>query len=176
MLRQAHALVRRHHWTNVELVRSDAATLDGAPEHVDAVVSVWCLGIVHDIEAALERAIDLLRPGGRIAIMDFDRTRPDDGPLYWLYPAYRRALLWAGIDAPEDLDDPTIGDRWACGWAVLRDRLQDVVRGEQIGGVAAVCSLDLHANSATAFGSAAACLDSDVPSRSSVHETATRAV
>jgi ubiquinone/menaquinone biosynthesis C-methylase UbiE len=123
MLAQARDRVTAHGWTNVELMRGDAARLEGVPENVDAVVSVWCLGIVYDLEAALRRALDVLRPGGRIAIMDFTRARPDRGPLHWLYPLYSFALVRAGIDSPEDMDDSALRRRWERGRRLLRDRL-----------------------------------------------------
>jgi len=125
MLDRARARVDVHGWRNVELLRGDAAELDGIPEPVDAVVSIWCLGIVHDLEAALRRAVDVLRPGGRIAIMDFGRSRPDHGPLRWLYPLCRFVLERTGIDSAEDLDDSRLRARWERGRRILRMRLDD---------------------------------------------------
>jgi ubiquinone/menaquinone biosynthesis C-methylase UbiE len=123
MLAQARKRAEAHGWKNVELIRGDATKLAGVPEHVDAVASMWCLGIVYDLEAALGRALDLLKPGGRIAIMDFARARPDRGPLRWLYPFYRFALVRAGIDSPEDLDDAALRRRWERGRRLLYDHL-----------------------------------------------------
>jgi ubiquinone/menaquinone biosynthesis C-methylase UbiE len=128
MLEQARRRSKAHGWRNVELVRGDAATLDGIPEPVDAVISVWCYGIVYDLEAALNRAIDVLRPGGRIAIMDFQGSRPDHGPLRWLYPLYSTALRWAGIDTAEDLDDAKLRAKWKRGRHVLSTRLRDLTQ------------------------------------------------
>jgi ubiquinone/menaquinone biosynthesis C-methylase UbiE len=126
MLAQARERVQARGWGNVELLRGDAARLEGVPENVDAVVSIWCLGIVYDLEAALQRALDVLRPGGRIAIMDFSRARPDRGPLHWFYPLYAFALVRAGIDSPEDLNDDALRQRWERGRRFLRDRLDGV--------------------------------------------------
>lgn len=123
MLEQARERVESHGWGTVELVRGDAATLEGVPGGVDAIVSVWCLGIVYDLDAALRRALALLKPGGRIAIMDFGRSRPDRGPLRWLYPLYRVVLVRAGIDAAEDLDDAALQRRWNAGRRLLREEL-----------------------------------------------------
>jgi ubiquinone/menaquinone biosynthesis C-methylase UbiE len=126
MLAQARKRVAAQGWRNVEVMRGDAATLQGVPGKVDAVVSIWCLGIVHDLEGALHRALDVLRPGGRIAIMDFQHARPDRGPLRWLYPLYSVALQRAGIDSAEDLDDAKLHAKWEQGRRVLRARLRDV--------------------------------------------------
>lgn len=125
MLEQARGRVRRNGWPNVELLRADAATLEGVPEHVDALVGVWCYGIVYDLEKALNRAVDVLRPGGRIALMDFEKSRPDEGLLRWLYPIYSRALQFAGIDTAEDLDNAELQAKWKRGRQVLRTRLVD---------------------------------------------------
>lgn len=126
MLERARERVAAHGWRNVELLRGDAVTLEDVPEPVDAVVSAWCYGIVYDLEAALHRAVDLLRPGGRLAIMDFGKARPDRGLLRWLYPVYSFALKRAGIDTAEDLDDARLRARWTRGREVLRARLRDV--------------------------------------------------
>lgn len=126
MLEQAGRRVASMGWKNVSLVQGDAVTLEGVPEPVDAVTSAWCYGIVYDLEAALNRALDVLRPGGRIAIMDFDRARPERGPLRRLYPVYSKLLQWAGIDTAEDLDDARLQARWTRGRGVLRARLSDL--------------------------------------------------
>lgn len=105
MLERARRRIEEGGWSQVELVRGDAATLDGLSGSFDAVTSIWCLGIVHDLEGALHAALDVLRPGGRIATMDFRRARPDHGPGRWLFPLHARLLRWAGIDSAEDLDD-----------------------------------------------------------------------
>jgi ubiquinone/menaquinone biosynthesis C-methylase UbiE len=126
MLDQARKRVAARGWNNVALVRGDAAQLEGVPESIDAAVSIWCLGIVHDLEAALNRAIDTLRPGGRIAIMDFQRSRPARGLLRWLYPLYSFALQRAGIDSAEDLDNAQLREKWERGRRLLQARLRDL--------------------------------------------------
>ncbi len=125
MLARARTRVKAEGWTNVELMRDDAATLESVQDPVDAIVSVWCLGIVHDLDAVLRRIVQLLRPRGRLAIMDFERSRPDQGALHWLYPVYKRLLTWAGIDSPEDLDDRRLREKWARGKSLLRTELDE---------------------------------------------------
>jgi ubiquinone/menaquinone biosynthesis C-methylase UbiE len=126
MLTQARKRILANEWDNVELIRGDAATLQGVPERVGAVLSIWCLGIVYDLGAALQRALDVLKPSGRIAIMDFGRARPERGALHWLYPFYSFVLTRAGIDSREDLDDAALRQRWDAGRQLLRDRLVSV--------------------------------------------------
>jgi ubiquinone/menaquinone biosynthesis C-methylase UbiE len=125
MLEQARRRVRANGWTNIEILRGDAVKLEGVPEPVDALTSAWCYGIVHDLEAALNRAVNVLRPNGRLSIMDFGRSRPDRGPLRWLYPFYSRLLQRTGIDTADDLDDAQLQAKWRGGKEVLRDRLQE---------------------------------------------------
>lgn len=126
MLDVARARIKQEGWQNTELRHEDAAKLATIEAPVDAVVSVWCMGIVHDLVAALDRAIDVLGPGGRIVIMDFERARPDRGPLRRLYPVYSRLLQWAGIDTAEDLDDERLQAKWRRGRDVLRARLSEL--------------------------------------------------
>jgi len=123
MLDVARSRVERAGWQNVDLRQDDAAKLATIDRSVDAVVSVWTLGIVHDLDAALGRAVDVLEPGGRMAIMDFDRARPDRGWLRWLYPVYSLVLRWSGIDSAEDLDDARLRAKWQRGRAVLERRI-----------------------------------------------------
>ena len=123
MLEQAQRRIRTEGWRNIELICDDAARLDRVTELVDAVTAIWCLGIVYDLEASLNRIEDLMRPGGRFATMDFEKSRPDKGLLRWLYPVYRIVLQYAGIDSAEDLDNAKLEAKWARGKGVLRERL-----------------------------------------------------
>lgn len=123
MLEQARRRIQAEGWSNIELVHGDATRLDEIAGPVDAVIAVWCLGIVYDLEAALNRIVDLMRPGASIAIVDFGKTRPDHGPLRWLFPLYSIVLRYAGIDSAEDLDNARLEANWARGKDVLKARL-----------------------------------------------------
>lgn len=126
MLDEARRRVEQHGWRNVELMRGDAVTLDGLHEPVDAIVSAWCYGTVYDLEGALNRAVDVLRPGGRLAIMTFTRACPERGPLRWLYPFYRFAVRCAGADPSRDFDNAALEAKWKHGREVLRARVGDL--------------------------------------------------
>ncbi|MCA9495181.1 MAG: methyltransferase domain-containing protein [Myxococcales bacterium] len=135
MLREARRRVDRHGWSNVELVQGDAARLDGVGGPFDAVMSTWALGIVDQLPAALDRAVAVLKPGGRLAILDFQRTQAQQGLRRRLVdPALHRLLLWAGIDAAEDLDDERFRQRWVDGKSRLRGALVDVEEETNVGG------------------------------------------
>lgn len=123
MLEQARRRIQARGWPNIELVHGDAALLDDIPGPVDAVTAIWCLGIVYDLESALNRTVDLLRPGGSLAIVDFGKSRPDTGLLRWLFPLYSIVLRRTGIDSAEDLDNARLEANWARGKDVLKARL-----------------------------------------------------
>lgn len=125
MLEQARRLVDEHGWSNVQLLQGDAAKLAGVPDPLDATISVWCLGIVHDLDAALRRMVEVLKAGGRLVIMDFAGARPERGPLRWLYPAYSALLRRTGIDSAEDLDDARLRARWRRGRELLDTLLEN---------------------------------------------------
>lgn len=127
MLSQAQAQIDKRGWQNVSLEYGDAATLDGLGEQqFDAVISTWCLGIVHDLDTALKSTLARVRTGGRIAVMDFQGTQPGYGLLRWLSPVYQRLLSVTGIDSPEDLDDAQLRAKWARGQQYLKAHLTDV--------------------------------------------------
>ena len=125
MLEQAHQRVESNGWTNVELVQGDAVSLDAVQGSFDAILSTYCFGLLYDIEQAMIRAIDRLKPNGRIAILDFGRVRPK-GPLGLLYPIYAEMLVRYGIDSREDLDEAVLRDRWDRGKALIRAKLENV--------------------------------------------------
>jgi S-adenosylmethionine-diacylgycerolhomoserine-N-methlytransferase len=78
--------VARRRWgaaPNVEVVCGDACAwhppeVQTAP--LDAVVFSYALTMIPDWSAALANALSLLRPGGRLAVVDFTLA-PDQGPL-----------------------------------------------------------------------------------------------
>lgn len=140
MLAKARQRVQKERWQNIRLIQGDAARLDDVPGPVDAVTAMWCLGIVYDLEAALNRAVDLLRPGGSLAVMDFGKSRPDRGLLRWLFPLYSITLQRAGIDSAEDLDNAKLEAKWARGKGVLKVRLGSLNEEHYLGGAGLIIS------------------------------------
>ncbi len=69
MLAQAERLVERQGWENVELVQADARQLD-LGEKFDAVLWMLAASVVPDWQAALERAVAHVKPGGRLVVGD----------------------------------------------------------------------------------------------------------
>jgi ubiquinone/menaquinone biosynthesis C-methylase UbiE len=73
MLDEARRLIERHGWANVELIRQDAARLE-LDDEVDAVLFSLSYSVLPEPRPTLERAWRLLRPGGRVVVMDAGLT------------------------------------------------------------------------------------------------------
>lgn len=69
MLGRAKRLVDRRGWSNVALRVEDAAGLTG-PDQLDGVLFGLSYAVLPDRRAALEAAWRLLRPGGRLVIVE----------------------------------------------------------------------------------------------------------
>jgi len=127
MLAQARERVGERGWENVELIQGDAALLQGVGGPFDGVMSTWALGIVDDLPSALRRAVDVLAPGGRLAILDLHRTRAECGLRRQVVdPILNRLIILAGVDSPEDLDEDRLRRRWADGKTFLNGALVGV--------------------------------------------------
>jgi len=63
-------------------------------EAVDAVLFSYSLGVVDDWRTAYDQAVSLLRPGGRVALVD---TAPTRGRARALAPLARLAMLAGGV-------------------------------------------------------------------------------
>ncbi|MEW6250471.1 MAG: class I SAM-dependent methyltransferase [Planctomycetota bacterium] len=70
MLARARRRVARHRWNNVELIRDDVTALQ-LDQRFDAVLFAYSINMVPDWQAALDRAVAHLAPGGRLALIDF---------------------------------------------------------------------------------------------------------
>jgi len=126
MLEKARDKITNNSWNNIELYRDDASVIKNVDSPVDAIISTYCLGIVHDIENALNRAVGLLKPGGKMAILDFQRVYPEKGPIKYIFPVYRKLLQYYSIDSPEDLDNENLQKRWEIGESFLQNSLKDL--------------------------------------------------
>lgn len=80
MLREAGKLVDRRGWSNVSLLRQDAAQLQLDAE-VDAVLFSLSYSAMPEPRQALASAWERLRPGARLAVMDAGLTETRLRPL-----------------------------------------------------------------------------------------------
>lgn len=69
MLSVAGERVRRNGWSNVELVKSDAAAF-GLPREVNGIISTFALTLVPEYENVVRAGSEALAPGGRFVILD----------------------------------------------------------------------------------------------------------
>jgi demethylmenaquinone methyltransferase/2-methoxy-6-polyprenyl-1,4-benzoquinol methylase len=69
MLSRARRRVARYGWSNVELVRSDAASYEFRPP-VDGILSTYALVLVPEYDRVIERDFAALRQGKRWVVLD----------------------------------------------------------------------------------------------------------
>jgi ubiquinone/menaquinone biosynthesis C-methylase UbiE len=74
MLRRAQRRTAAHGWKNVELVEADAAQMD-LKRRFDGILFAYSLTMIPDWRAAIERAKEHLKPGGRLVVLDFGQFR-----------------------------------------------------------------------------------------------------
>ncbi len=84
----AKALVRR---SAVRFVAGDALALPFAPRTFDAATIAFGLRNLADPQAGLVEMGRVLRPGGRLVVLEF--ARPGRGPFAALFRAYARGVL-----------------------------------------------------------------------------------
>lgn len=87
-------------WTNVELVQADATTFTPPVEAVDVVTFSYSLTMIPDWFSAIDRAWELLRPGGVIGVVDFYVSRKHPAPGRTRHPWLTRAFwpAWFAFD------------------------------------------------------------------------------
>lgn len=93
----------------------------------DTAYTMTVLYAVEDKEAALESLVKSLKPGGRLILLEYDLTRPDewiDGELLSTRPLPSEKLI-AGLERLGlDCVKEDISARFACWYETLVNRLQ----------------------------------------------------
>jgi demethylmenaquinone methyltransferase/2-methoxy-6-polyprenyl-1,4-benzoquinol methylase len=84
-------LRRRQLSSNIVLVRGDAAMIPVADRSVDAVTTGFGIRNVEDRDAACREMLRVLKPGGRLAILEF--AMPTSPVFRRLYLSYFRHIL-----------------------------------------------------------------------------------
>jgi ubiquinone/menaquinone biosynthesis C-methylase UbiE len=69
MLAQAEDRIQNHGWTNVELVRRDAARYT-FPDKVDGIISSFAITLAPEYDLIIKRGADSLQKGKRFVILD----------------------------------------------------------------------------------------------------------
>ncbi|MBQ1338142.1 MAG: class I SAM-dependent methyltransferase, partial [Thermoguttaceae bacterium] len=100
MLKVARKRVEKLHWDNVEVQRVDATTWRPEGEQVDVILFSYSLTMIPDWFAAIDRAYEALKPGGRIGVVDFYIARKFPGKkrmrqsfsTRWFWP------IWFSLD------------------------------------------------------------------------------
>jgi ubiquinone/menaquinone biosynthesis C-methylase UbiE len=124
MLARARSKVDKAGWDNVALVEADARKLDGdllGVDRVDAAICMLGLTVVPDWRAVFQRVFDLVRPGGRITVMDLylDGKRTSDvANTYYrlLAQADSRRRVWEPLEQQAD-DVEMVDHDWFGGVA-----------------------------------------------------------
>jgi S-adenosylmethionine-diacylgycerolhomoserine-N-methlytransferase len=71
LLQIARERAEHHGWTNVETLEADVTTVAPATLPADVATFSYSLTMIPDWFAAIDRAWELLRPGGTIGVVDF---------------------------------------------------------------------------------------------------------
>ena len=72
MLDEATSRIAAHGWSNVELVKSDAATYV-FPRAVDGILTTFALTLVPEFDEVVRKGAEALEPGKRFVLLDFKR-------------------------------------------------------------------------------------------------------
>ncbi len=76
MLSQASKRIERHHWSNIELVQSDASAYH-FPVRLDGIISTFAITLIPEYDQVIRNGVAALSAGKRFAILDLKM------PSYW---------------------------------------------------------------------------------------------
>ena len=100
LLETARRRIAEQGWHNVETALADVTTCEPESGPVDVVTFSYSLTMIPDWFRALERAVQLLRPGGLIGVVDFYISRKWPAEGMRKHSRLQRALwpTWFGMD------------------------------------------------------------------------------
>lgn len=91
MLRMGREKARRRGLNHTVWLHADALQLPLAPDQFDAATMAFGLRNLIDKPAAFREIYRVLKPGGKVAILEL--TRPQRAPIRWLYDLYALQIL-----------------------------------------------------------------------------------
>jgi S-adenosylmethionine-diacylgycerolhomoserine-N-methlytransferase len=100
LLETARRRSRDRGWTNVDVIEADVTTFTPPGGPADVVTFSYSLTMIPDWFLAIDRAWQLLRPGGVVGVVDFYVSRKHPDPGWVRHPWFTRAFwpLWFGPD------------------------------------------------------------------------------
>jgi demethylmenaquinone methyltransferase/2-methoxy-6-polyprenyl-1,4-benzoquinol methylase len=125
MLKRAGRRIARNRWQSVTLVEGDATNLPLASESCDAVLCSYAMAIIPDYRRAIAEAVRVLKPGGRLVLLE-----PKRGTALWAR-ALTPLVALSGVGVVHL-------DRRA--WEDLPALLEDVSWSERMGGLVYIAS------------------------------------
>jgi demethylmenaquinone methyltransferase/2-methoxy-6-polyprenyl-1,4-benzoquinol methylase len=125
MLKRARRRIARNEWSNVTLLEGDATHLPLAGESFDRIICSYAMAIIPDYRTAIAEAVRVLRPGGRLVLLE-----PKRGSTLWAR-ALTPLVALSGVGVVHL-------DRRA--WEDLPALLEDVSWSERMGGLVYIAS------------------------------------
>jgi SAM-dependent methyltransferase/uncharacterized protein YbaR (Trm112 family) len=119
MLREAQHAIRREQRAGIVLLRAAAEKLPFRAESMDAVVVGGSLNEMRSIAAALQEALRVVRPGGRMVTMSLGKAYNPRGR--WL----QKLAGASGIQFPTVSEFNTLAEN--AGWKIARQELKGIV-------------------------------------------------
>lgn len=100
LLNVARQRVERNCWRNIAIHRADATTAVLPARSCDVVTFSYSLTMIPDWFAAIDRAWEMLKPGGHIGVVDFyvSRKHPENGRARHAWPTRHFWPAWFGND------------------------------------------------------------------------------
>lgn len=100
LLKVAQGRIRENGWTNIQTAHADATTYVPPEEKVDVITFSYSLTMIPDWFAAIDHAHALLKPGGRIGVVDFYVSRKHPAENHLRHSWMKRSFwpVWFATD------------------------------------------------------------------------------